>query len=350
MRTIIVIYQFRQRSNPQVCSLWLLTLAGLAGLVQLLVVAAGSGNVLGLFRLLRLAQTIPMVIITGLSGSVLFLSITPATSLKTSILINRLISWFGSLRWVSWIFFAIFWLLFPALFFSPVVGSLRHIIPSIWIFTILWLSCTFFLSLAWPKLRFSDRLLLVLLSFGCFYQIAAYLLKINNNPFSATWSEGSQLYLASTFFSKSLYGVLVPLPVLHPSYELLMSIPFLIHGLPIWVHRLWIDLLWLGFSLGTGLALVGHFPGQGLLRKTLFVGWVFLFVLQISVFFHLLLCVILVLVGFTSKNRGSVWGSYWQPRSGLGSAGSIGSLCQAFWEPLSTFWKPHWVIRVGAIL
>jgi len=184
--------------------------------------------------------------------------------------------------------------------------------------------------MVWPKLRFFDHLLLVLLSFGCLYQIAAYLLKINNDPFSATWSEGSQLYLASTFFSKSIYGVSIPLPVLNPTYELLMALPFLIHGLPIWVSRLWIDLLWLGCSLGTGLALVRHFPEQGLLRKALFVGWVFLFLLQIGVYFQVLLCVILVLGGFTSKNR---W-----VRLGVVLAASIwAGISRVNWFPMPGF-------------
>jgi hypothetical protein len=325
-----VINQFRQRLTPQVSSVLILTLAGLAGLVQLLVAAAGSGVYLGLFRLLRLTQMIPLLIITGLSCSVLVLLIKPATSLKTSLWINRPASWFRSVGWVNWIFFAIFYLLILALCLTPLIDSLRHILPSIWLFTIVWLPSAFFLSLCWPKLRFYDHLLLVLLSVGCLYQVAAFLLKINNDPFSATWSEGSQIYLASTFFSKGLYGASIPLPVILPSYELLISIPFFVHGLPIWVHRLWEDLLWLGCSLGTGLVLLRHFPGQSLLRKTLFVGWVFLFVLQISVYFHLLLCVMIVLVGFTSKNRwvrlvvvlaASIWAGFsrinWFPLPGV---------------------------------
>lgn len=299
----MVINQVRQPLKPYVSFLLILTLAGLAGLVQLLIAAVGSGTYPGYFRLLRPTQMIPMVIITGLSGWLLILSLKPGASQKISSFINRLTSWFRSLGWANWLFFAIFWLFFSVLFFSTITSSLKHIIPSIWMFTILWLPCAAFLSLAWPKLRYYDHLLLVLLSLGCFYQVAFYLFKLNNDPFSASWSEGSQLYLASTFFSKSLYGVSVPLPVLHPSYELLMAIPFLIHGLPIWVHRLWVDFLWLGCSLTTGLVLVRHFPKVRLFRKILCVGWVFLFLLQISVFFHLLLCVIIVLVGFSSKNR-----------------------------------------------
>ena len=333
-----MINQVRQQASPRFWSLLILTLAGLAGLVQQVIVAAGSSR--GLSP--SLLQLIPIAMITGLSGWLLRLSIQSSSSSKTVRWMDRMAAWFPPLGRLNIFFLAFLGLLFPVLFFSPLISSLKAIIPSIWIFALIWLACTFFGSRVWPKPGYFDHLLLVLLSLGCIYQIAAYLLKINNNPFSATWSEGSQLYLASTFFSKSLYGVALPLPVILPSYELLLSIPFLVHGLPIWAHRLWVDLLWLGFSLGPGLVLVRHFPGRRLIRKILFVGWVFLFLLQIAVYFHLLLCVLIVLGGFANKNRwvrlgvvlvASLWAGFsrinWFPFPGV-----LGAVFYAMETPL----------------
>jgi hypothetical protein len=124
-----VINPVRPRSKPIVWSLVIITLSGLAGLAQLLAAAAGSGNVLGLFRILRLLQMLPLVVITGLSGLLLFRSIRPGASPKSLGWIDRLDSWFRSLNGLNWVLFVFVGLLFPALFFSPLVRSMNHIFP-----------------------------------------------------------------------------------------------------------------------------------------------------------------------------------------------------------------------------
>jgi hypothetical protein len=137
-------------------------------------------------------------------------------------------------------------------------------------------------------------------------KVASFLPDISNNPFSMGWSEGSQHYYASLFLSQWIYGQRFPLPVLHPGQYLLLSLPFVIRGAPLWVHRLWEALLWLGTSLVAGFSIkrfVSTYSGG---CGWILVAWVFLFLFIGPVYYHLLLAVILILLAFNPQmnNRG----------------------------------------------
>ena len=62
---------------------------------------------------------------------------------------------------------------------------------------------------------------------------------INNIPFSLSWAESSHLYFTSAVFGKQLYGFSVPMYPYNQTRYIMQSLPFLIPGLPIWVHRAW---------------------------------------------------------------------------------------------------------------
>jgi hypothetical protein len=141
---------------------------------------------------------------------------------------------------------------------------------------------------------------------GVGYRIAVFLPAVSTYPFSLDWSEASRYYYASLFFGERLYGVRTTPSALHPSRYLLQAIPFLVSGLPLWVHRLWQVLLWIGMTFGTGFLLARQVfsppwrasvqPGLPIsLVKVLFIGWAFLFLLQGPVYYHLQVCVLLVL-------------------------------------------------------
>jgi hypothetical protein len=135
------------------------------------------------------------------------------------------------------------------------------------------------------------------------YQIYGHLAVITDYPFSIGYSEASRHYYASMFFAEGLYGLKLPLPFLHPSRYLLMSIPFLIDGLPLWFHRMWQALLWIGLTSASCVLLTRRLRLNGWMQFFV-ASWAFLFFLQGAVYYHLQVCVILILAGVSMKHPG----------------------------------------------
>ena len=102
-------------------------------------------------------------------------------------------------------------------------------------------------------------------------------------------------------YAKYLYDAQVSYPFLHPSRYLLMSLPFLIDGLPLWFHRMWQSLLWLGLTSASAVLLAHRMRLSGW-TKILAIVWAFLYFLQGAVYYHLQVCVILVLAGVSVKH------------------------------------------------
>lgn len=148
----------------------------------------------------------------------------------------------------------------------------------------------------YKKMEWFPASLMVLVSYAAFYKTATFISDVSTFPFSLGWSEGSRYYYASLFFSDRLYHLSVPPSVLHPSRYLMQAVPFLIPGLPLWLHRLWQVLLWVGFTLGAGFAL-----SRRLKQSWVLALWAFLFLLQGPVYYHLLVMVIVVLWGIKPK-------------------------------------------------
>jgi hypothetical protein len=136
---------------------------------------------------------------------------------------------------------------------------------------------------------------------------ATFLNQVTSFPFSLEWSEVSRYYQASFYFSDSVYGVHLPLPITHPSRYLLQSIPFLLQDSPLWLHRLWQAILWIAMPVLTASILARRLRIQPAYLRGLFVAWAFLFLMQGAVFYHLLPCVFLVVLGF---DRERPWRSF----------------------------------------
>jgi hypothetical protein len=150
---------------------------------------------------------------------------------------------------------------------------------------------------SFPEL-FAAALLLV----AVFYKVAVYLPELSTYPFSLGWSETSRYYYASLFFSEQVYGIQTPPSVLHPTRYLMQALPFLIPNSPLWLHRAWQVLLWLGTTFFTAYLLSRRLAIRDPLKRWIFLGWSFLFLLIGPVYYHLQVTVIIVLLGYDRRN------------------------------------------------
>lgn len=175
-----------------------------------------------------------------------------------------------------------------------VFGSiLPQVMPILWVF--LWASLVQTFSLkTLRKLDWHVAFAVVVLAQGFIYQAYGIFAITSANPFSMGYSEAGRHFYASLFFSEKLYGMKLPLPFLHPSRYLLLSIPFLVDSLPLLFHRFWQALLWFGLTLGASISLASRTRMKGW-TKLLVVAWAFLFFFQGAVYYHLHVMVILIL-------------------------------------------------------
>ncbi len=177
---------------------------------------------------------------------------------------------------------------------------LPQLAPILWVF--LWASLvqTFGLKMM-SGLKWYPLFAAAILLQGLIYQVYGFIADISDYPFSIGYSEASRHYYASLFYARSLYDVQVPYPFLHPSRYLLMSLPFLFEGLPLWFHRMWQSLLWLGLTSASAVLLVRRMRLSGWMH-VLAITWAFLYFLQGAVYYHLQVCIILVLAGVSVKH------------------------------------------------
>jgi hypothetical protein len=136
---------------------------------------------------------------------------------------------------------------------------------------------------------------------GVIYQLYGHLTSVTDYPFSIGYSEAGRHYYASLFYAKSLYGLQLPLPFLHPSRYFLMSLPFLFDGLPLWFHRLWQSILWIGLTATSATLLARRLALKGWMQF-LFTAWAFLYFFQGAVYYHLQVCVIFILAGVSVRH------------------------------------------------
>jgi hypothetical protein len=127
---------------------------------------------------------------------------------------------------------------------------------------------------------------------------------ISTSPFSLSWSEGSRYYYASLFFSNRLYDVQIAPSTLHPSRYLMLALPFVFKDLPIWLHRTWQVFLWVIMPTMTGITLSKRLKIQNRTLVVFFSAWVYLFLNLGPVYYHLLVCVLLIYWGVDFNKPG----------------------------------------------
>ncbi len=143
---------------------------------------------------------------------------------------------------------------------------------------------------------------LTLLFDGLVFQTYTIFQPVTDYPFSMGWSEASRFYYGSLLFSKSIYGVQLPLSIWHATRYFMLAVPFLIKGLPLWADRLWQSLLWLGVTSLTAWLFVRRLQPKDAITKFVLGAWFFLYVFQGAVYYHLQICIIIILIGVSSKH------------------------------------------------
>ncbi|MBN1230694.1 MAG: hypothetical protein JXA19_02385 [Anaerolineales bacterium] len=133
------------------------------------------------------------------------------------------------------------------------------------------------------------------LALGVSHHLMGYAAELSTYPFSIGWSEGSRYYYASTFFAEKFYGFKFALPHNNVSRYLLQAIPFLIPGLPLWVHRLWQVILYIAFTFLTGWISARKKKDGDLPRTFMITAWASLFIFQGPIYYQMLSIVVLVL-------------------------------------------------------
>lgn len=279
--------------------------AGLAGLYALLYQAWGTGEVLGHFSRGRLLGTIPLVAITAAAlagfGSTAF-------GRWARSLLSRLTGK-GNSSTLALAGFWLAWIIFPALAFLPVGQTIIKVFPRVWIFTHLALAGALMWKAARPSRTLAGSLAAAVILYAGLVRVCAFITEVQAYPFSLGWSEASRFYYASLFRAEALYGLDLPLPTLHPSRYLLQAVPWLLPSLPLWFHRLWQVLLWLGCSLAAGALLARRLQIKPRGWAFLFTAWAALFLLQGPVYYHLAVCALPVLWGLDVRRpwRSLIW-------------------------------------------
>jgi hypothetical protein len=251
----------------------------------------------------RLLLTVTLTASASLAG---FLLLVGTWSGYQYAILNRFFHLYGKfkmLRRINLILVLTLNLLFAILVIGPASNLFQDVLLRIFSFALvilvgfgLVLACGF-----QPKP--AELFLVSMLLSGSILQILSLITNISTYPFSMDWSEASRYYYASLYFSHQIYGFSVSPTVLHPSRYLMQAIPFLIHGTPLWFHRLWQVLLWIGTAMLTGWLVAKRTGVQDRLVRWLFIAWGFLYLFVGPVYYHLLVPIILILLGlFPSKN------------------------------------------------
>ena len=203
------------------------------------------------------------------------------------------------------IIYFLFSALFPWLALGPIGGRLGNIPMRLAVFCILALGGAWLFRKGWYQHGWGIAILFTVLGYGTIYKIASLIPDVSTYPFSLAWSEASRYYYASLWLSSQTYGFHIPPSVLHPSRYLMQAIPFLIPNSPLWLSRLWQDLLWVVTSGLAGWLLARKLSAPNQKRPIIvylaIIFWAFLFLFQGPVYYHLLLMVIVVLWGFDSR-------------------------------------------------
>ncbi len=189
-------------------------------------------------------------------------------------------------------------------FFSPVKIFLSEIdFFQTWLFWICGLVVVFILKTSDKKISLGKAHIIAFLGQSVIYKILSFLPRISSYPFALSWEENYRLYYASLVAAERIYGVDLPLSPVDFSLNLVNGIPFLLGDFSIWVHRLWYVSLWIGVAALTAYLLCRRLKIQDRLSRWLFTGWLFLYVLlEGGIKYHLLLSVVIILLGVSSKN------------------------------------------------
>jgi len=213
---------------------------------------------------------------------------------------RKVLNVFRKLGMINWVVWVILILGYGYIFLQEIDIPIFLDFPQIWIFGHIVLLGALFLSAA-PLIKPESSLLITFSIYGMLLWVVYYVPDVTSYPLTLYWSESSHYYYASLFFSRSIYGRQVPLSILNPSRYLLQSIPFIISTLPLWFHRLWQVLLWLGLTFACAAALTKRVQPTQFALKVGVTAWFLMFCFQGPVYYQLMVVVLIVLLGFNQE-------------------------------------------------
>lgn len=284
--------------NSLAIRLWLL-LAGVFGLLtlpDLLEKGRYSGWFIARYSW-QWSLLIAVCFFLSLTSLLFWLVLQSGKGQRLVLIYEQLLSLLRRLGWWNYLVYASGWLVtafFMRYFF---VKHFTELPDRLWV---LWMAAglTSLFLLAAGRIGFFWAISLGMLTGGFLAVLLTYAAKVSPYPFTLGWSEASRYYYASLPFARQIYGFSIPLSPLHASRYLLLSLAYLIPDSPLWFHRLWQVVLWIGMNLATGWALSRRL---GLRSLPLVAGtslWAFLFLMQGPVYYHLHLCILPVLLGY----------------------------------------------------
>lgn len=231
----------------------------------------------------------------------------------------RLVAWiylFASVLFLAWLVMEHYGRYFP---------DLEARLP---VFGMLSLAGASLLRQGYPRRSWSETLALSAFLIGTGYLAATFWPQISDFPLSLGWSEASRYYYASLFLSERIYGLELPPPAMHPSRYILQAVPFLITQTSIWFHRFWQVFLWISLPLLTTYLLARHLNYRDRWLTWAFALWAFLFLFQGPVYYHLAICLIIVLLGYDREN-------FWKTMAVVVLAGIWGGISRVNWIPVA---------------
>ncbi|MBT3313695.1 MAG: hypothetical protein HN390_03685 [Anaerolineae bacterium] len=218
------------------------------------------------------------------------------------------------LKWLVLIFFVASLAILPLLVLHPYLGGLigNRLWIKIFIFFLLSFLCATFLRVVRIEfgsknktLTWAESLAFAALAQLLVYQLVIASLYITDYPFAIGWTRDSRYYYASLFFAKEIYGQNLPLPILHPTLHFIFSLPYLFGKLPIWVHRGWTIILTFGLTWAVVRVLSRKIHQQ--IYALLFSLWAFLFLIQGSIYAHLLVPSLIIFFFVSPKKIKRSW-------------------------------------------
>jgi len=149
-------------------------------------------------------------------------------------------------------------------------------------------------------------LLLVVMFQTTLHLVVKQSTEITSYPFAMGWSETSRFYYPSLFLSKTIFGMRLPWPILHPSLHLLLVPPYWFDA-PLWFHRYWQVFLRFALLSLTAWVLLRRLPTRDSFPRWLVWLWMLLFLFEGPIYFHLAVPLILVLWGFSPDGDRHTW-------------------------------------------
>jgi hypothetical protein len=287
---------------------------------------ARSGNFIGQYSVVFVC----ILVMLGLFGLlVLFGLVTSFLNLFSKFENGFLqaMNWLKKQPLIAWLGFSLAGCVFPWLIFGPYRDNLYDLFPRL---LVLWVCIQMggvFLVAARPGLGFFSAMLSTGVVYAGIFQTLSFVPTISDYPFSMGWSEGSRYYYGSLFLSRTVYGHWIPLPTLDPSRYILQAFPFLFPTLGILYSRLWQSLLWVGLTGLTGWALARRLHLRNHWLTFLAAGWVYLFLFQAPVYFHLVIIAAFTLGGVDTRR-------FWRSALVVAVASVWAGISRVNWYPV----------------